>query len=279
MNYAQPKELCQLKEILATWEGPCRFVAGCTDFLAQRNGRPWREENLISLTELQALRQLRAQEEALYIGALCTHGQIAAEDLIRSRLPALAAACEGVGSQQIRNRGTIGGSVANASPAGDMYPVLLLLDAQAMVLDAAGEERFLGIEQLILDKGGTALQNKQVLLGFRIPLPGPYGKSAFGKLGERRVVTIAKLSLAVSAHVQEGIMSGARVVLGAAAPKAFLVEEGAQALNGQPYARRFSCGLGDILSQIIQQRISGRASMPYKKEAVKGLAQDVLEKL
>lgn len=58
MNYAQPKELCQLKEILATWEGPCRFVAGCTDFLAQRNGKPWREENLISLTELQALRQL-----------------------------------------------------------------------------------------------------------------------------------------------------------------------------------------------------------------------------
>ena len=131
MNYYQPSNLAALREIVGAQEGHCRFVAGCTDFLAQRNGRPWTKEALISLSEVGEMRRISAGAAGIFIGAACTHGQIAKDAMVRQHFPALAQACANVGSPQIRNRGTIGGSIANASPGGDIYPVLLLLGARA----------------------------------------------------------------------------------------------------------------------------------------------------
>lgn len=279
MNYYQPSNLAALREIVGAQEGHCRFVAGCTDFLAQRNGRPWTKEALISLSEVGEMRRISAGAAGIFIGAACIHGQIAKDAMVRQHFPALAQACANVGSPQIRNRGTIGGSIANASPGGDIYPVLLLLGARALILDPAGNEKRLQIQDVVLAKGKTALKNKEVIWGFEVPIPCAGQVSAFGKLGERKVVTIAKINLAIATVIKDGIMNDSRVVLGAVSEKAFFVEGGGAILNGKPYGERFSCGLDKLLSDTIHHAIAQRLSMPYKKEAIYGLTLDVLASL
>ena len=103
--------------------------------------------------------------------------------------------------------------------------------------------------------------------------------SAFGKIGERHQVTISKINLAVSAVVENGCIQSARAALGAVAPHAYLSEDAAAFLGGKPLTAETGAALGDLLSSEVERVIAGRGSMPYKREAVRGLAQDVFARL
>lgn len=278
MNYLQPKTLSELSAALARPER-VRLIAGCTDFLAQRNGAVWTEETLVSLTELSMLRELEETDDGLRVGALCTHAQVAASPVIRARYPALAAACGAVGCKQIRNRGTLGGSIGTASPAGDVYPVLLALGGAAVVLDAQGTQRTVSAEALLTGKGQTALVGNEAILYFILPRPADGETSAFGKLGERHQVTISKLNLALSAVVANGRIVSARAALGAVAPTAYLSREAADFLVGKALTAEVGEALGALLSGEVERIIAGRASMPYKREAIRALAADTFARL
>jgi len=280
MIFLQPTSIPELTEALGQLSGEnCHLLAGCTDFLAQRNGKHWDADVLVSLVNVPELKQITEEDGALSIGAACTHTQIEEHPLAAQYFPALTAACGNVGSKQIRNRGTIGGSIGNASPAGDMFPVLLLLDAQARILNSAGEIRELPLSQLVLGIGSTALAADEAILSFRIPLPCPCSRNVFAKLGERAKVTIAKINLAVALCVEDGMIRSAKVVLGAVAERAFFSEAAAAALEGKPLDGSLLPGFSAALSEEIRRSIPNRASMPYKSEAVAGLADDVLQLL
>lgn len=278
MNYLQPKTLSELSAALARPEH-VRLIAGCTDFLAQRNGAVWTEETLVSLTELSMLRELEETDDGLRVGALCTHAQVAASPVICARYPALAAACGAVGCKQIRNRGTLGGSIGTASPAGDVYPVLLALGGAAVVLDAQGTQRTVSAEALLTGKGQTALIGNEAILYFTLPRPADGETSSFGKLGERHQVTISKLNLALSAVITNGHIVSARAALGAVAPTAYLSREAADFLVGKALTAEVGEALGALLSGEVERIIAGRASMPYKREAIRALAADTFARL
>ena len=279
MNFLQPTTLAELAQCLAQMPEESGFLlAGCTDFLAQRNGKPWDARLLISLVNLPQLRLIRLQDEFLSIGAACTHAQLEADPLVRAHFPALAAACGNVGSKQVRNRGTVGGSIANASPAGDIYPVFLVLGARAVVMNGAGTKRTLPMDELVLGIGKTSLARDEAIVFFQLPLPGPGCLNAFVKLGERARVTIAKINLAASLELEGGLVKDARLTLGAVAQRAFF-SHASRVLVGQPLSRERMPALYGALSQEIQDSIPNRASMPYKRRAVQGLADDLLAEL
>lgn len=278
MNFLQPRTLPELSAALAQPER-VRLVAGCTDFLAQRNGTLWTEETLVSLTELDALRRIEDLGDCWRVGALCTHAQVAASPAVRAHFPALAAACGAVGCAQIRNRGTLGGSIGTASPAGDVYPVLLALHGAAVVLDAQGAQRSIAAEELLTGRGRTALRPDEAILYFTLPRPAVGETSAFGKVGERHQVTISKLNLALSAVVADGHIVSARAALGAVAPTAYLSGDAADFLAGKPLTRETGEALGALLSDEVAHIIATRDSMPYKREAVRALAADTLPRL
>lgn len=221
---------------------------------------------------------IQLQDGLLSIGAACTHTQTETDPLVRAHFPALAAACGNVGSKQIRNRGTLGGSVANASPAGDIYPVLLLLDAQAVVMNGAGAVRTLPMEELVLGIGRTGLAEDEAIVSFQLPLPPVNSINAFAKLGERAMVTIAKINLAVSLELEDGHIQNPKVTLGAVAQRAFF-SRAAQALDGRPLNKDLLPDFFLALSQEIASSIPDRPSMPYKRQAVRGLADDLLDLL
>ena len=146
-------------------------------------------------------------------------------------------------------------------------------------MNSRGEVRTIPARELVLGKGKTALAGDEAILRFLLPLPAEHEISAFGKIGERHQVTISKINLAVSAVVKNSCIQRARVALGAVAPHAYLSEDAAAFLAGKPLTAETGAALGDLLSSEVERVIAGRGSMPYKREAVRGLAQDVFARL
>ncbi len=136
----EPRSLGDAVKMLRD-EGPLVPLAGCTDLYVALNFGTLRPTRFLNLWNLDALRGIETRGTALRIGALTTYTEIITSAAIRRRLPMLAAAAREVGGVQIQNRGTIGGNVANASPAGDTLPVLLAADAMVVLRSAAGTRR------------------------------------------------------------------------------------------------------------------------------------------
>jgi carbon-monoxide dehydrogenase medium subunit len=267
MKFLQPKTLAELSALLADQDDKIILAAGCTDILPKKLGKPWEAETIIDLTHIPALKEitfnlptvLMAKEPSpshhLFIGACCTHAQIAESEPVNRHFKALAQACAQIGSVQIRNRGTIGGNVANASPAADTVPCLMLFDAQTGYL------------------GGTCIT------GFRLPLPEANTVSAFAKLGDRDVVTIARIDLAVKSVIKDGRLSGTRAVVGAAGEKPFFCEEAGAVLDGSCAEDALLEPFAAALAKAVEASIPGRSTLAYKRSAVRGPAAEILKKL
>ena len=181
----------------ASSDAPIRPLAGATDLLVQITGEigppPVR---LLDLWHLDELRGIDVTREGLVLGALTTYSQIRRSALCRELAPALVEAAATIGAAQIQNRGTIGGNIANASPAGDTLPVLLAADAVLLVGGQRGE-REIPIAKFFVDYRKTALQSDELILQVRIPLPA--GRSVrFRKVGTRRAQAISKVVMALA---------------------------------------------------------------------------------
>src|SRR5438132_6993037 len=133
----QPRSLADALAMLRD-EGPLTPMAGCTDLYVALNFGTLKETRFLNLWRLVGLRTIELRGGLLSIGALATHTDIIRSPLVRKRLPMLAAASREVGGVQIQNRGTIGGNVANGSPAGDTLPVLAAADAIVVLKSATG---------------------------------------------------------------------------------------------------------------------------------------------
>ena len=190
-----PRSLPEAYAILAG--APHRPVAGGTDLLVLLTGEIGpAPERVIDLWRVEELRGIRIRDGALEIGALTTYTQIRRSDDCAAHAPSLVAAAATIGAAQIQNRGTIGGNVMNASPAGDTLPVLLALDA-TIVVGGPGGERTIPATQFWPAYRKTALRDGELLLRVRIPVVEDRHQ-AFRKVGTRRAQAISKVVLAAS---------------------------------------------------------------------------------
>ena len=160
-----PRTLAEAYAILAG--APHRPVAGGTDLLVQLTGEIGdAPDRVVDLWRVEELRGIRVRDGALELGALTTYTQIRGSDACSTHAPALVAAAATIGAAQIQNRGTIGGNVMNASPAGDTLPVLLALDATLIAGGAAGER------SIAADEFWPAYRRTAVHRGRRAAAPG-----------------------------------------------------------------------------------------------------------
>src|SRR3990170_458615 len=174
-----------------------RPVAGCTDLLVQITGEMGEPpERVLDIWRLDELRGIRVESDALVIGALTTYTEIRRSPLIGEFLPAFAEAAVTIGAVQIQNRGTIGGNAMNASPAGDMLPLLLACDAQLVAGSAAGERSVAALDFWPAYRR-TALAPSELLLRISIPLV-PGRQVRYRKIGTRRAQAISKVVMALA---------------------------------------------------------------------------------
>lgn len=269
MNYLHPTTQDSLLDALGAMTPNSYCIAGCTDFLLQYTNTFREADVLVDLTGCEAMKQIQFVDEKLRIGAICTHAQIASNQEVRTYYPALATACASIGSAQIRNRGTIGGSIANAAPSADVYPCLLIYEAQIEVLSANGQISLIPADDFISADGIPRLPTGEIITAVHLPMPAANTKASFAKLGEREQVSIAKINMAGLLHHQDGTPQSLRLAIGAIGPRARLYQVPADQLATPEV-------FADYCSLLVQEAIKERASVAYKSIAVKALATKIL---
>lgn len=280
LQAAIPSDIGALKTLLADWRGPICYIAGGTDLLVAPRAPP-DDGLLIDISRTVGLAFVAADEARLRIGAATTIGALARDPTIRRLFGALAQAAELCGSAQIRNRATIGGNVAGASPAGDLLPALQCADARFVVLGRDGAERRLPFDALVAGAGRTTLAPGDLIAEIEIPLAGRLSRSAFVKLGRRDDLAVSRLNLTMAADFDLPTLrfGEARLVAGAIAPTPLRLDSVAQTLRGRALRGAVARAFARALSSAVDAAIPGRASQPYKRRAVMGLAFDLLERI
>jgi xanthine dehydrogenase small subunit len=212
---------------------PWRPIAGGTDLLVQITGELGEPPaRVIDLWGLDELRGIRLEGDELVLGALTTYAEIRLSPLVAEFVPALEACAATIGAAQIQNRGTIGGNVVNASPAGDTLPILLAVDARIVLGSSAGE-RIVEAGAFWTGYRTTARRPDELVTAIRLPIVA--GRELrFRKIGTRRAQAISKVVMALAWTPSSAGWTDVRLALGSVAatpvraPRAESVLEGAE---------------------------------------------------
>src|SRR5437660_5174402 len=191
VTYLRPKSVSEAVQLYRTTPG-CRPLAGGTDLMVMLHARTLRPapRAILDVWSLSELKGVRRVDGMLEIGAAESYTGIIRSAEAQQHLPALVAAARTIGAAQIQNRGTLGGNLANASPAGDTLPVLLAYDAVVVT-----DRRSIAIDRFFTGYRHTALQSDELITAVRFPL----GRDvAFRKVGTRAAQAISKIVMAVS---------------------------------------------------------------------------------
>jgi carbon-monoxide dehydrogenase medium subunit len=269
-DYASPDRLTDALAILAAGGSPAdapspttrpRPLAGGTDLIIRLRDGSIRPDLVVDVKRIADLDDgIAVTGGRLVIGGRAVMTDIAAHPLVRSRFTALAEAASVVGSVQIRNRATLAGNIANASPAADTVPSLLVFDATIVVRGAAGERR-IAADDVFVRSGVTPLRPDELITAIELPLRGDPVGSAHQRRTRRRGHELAS----ESASRAVGRDPAARIAYGSVGPRPLLRVDTVGALVGDgrdEAARR--AALDVVLGAAAPSRTSMRASPDYR---------------
>jgi len=269
MKYFQPRSVSEAVSLAQSSEAT--FLAGGTDLVLNMQTVKVQPKALIDLGKIAELRVIKEMDDYLDIGSMATFAEIGQNDLTHRYAFGLWQACQTMGSPQIRNKATLGGNLGNCSPAADGLPPLLALGADVHLISSVGEE----IVPLASLLTRTPLLPQDTLIwGFRIPLKGL--QSGFAKLGRRRALAIARLSVAVAIEVKGTQVGQVSVALGAVGRRAFLSKALGLALSGQELNEAWIEKGVEEAQLVVRVALGERASAPYKRVAVAGVFREAV---
>ncbi len=231
-EYHAPTSVAEAARLLSQYGENAKLLAGGHSLLPLMKLRLARPQALIYLGKISSLSYIREADGGLAIGAMTTYHQLETSDLVKRRVPVLAEAAGAVADVQVRNMGTIGGSLSHADPAGDLPAVVLALGAQ-LVTSSTQEHRTINADDFFVDVFTTALRPTEILSEIKVPaLPARTG-TAYAKFANKAshfaVVGVA----AVVTLNSNGACQSARVAITGAGPKAVRAAEAEAALKGK----------------------------------------------
>lgn len=274
-DYLAPTTLSRALQLKKQRGADARIVAGGTDLILKMRDKVFSPTMLIDLRRI-SLDSISLTNDVMRLGAYVTQSQLLASADILKMYPALCAACREFAGPPIRNRGTLGGNIVNASPGADLLPPLLAYDA-SVVLASSGTERELPLTEFFTGPGQTIMAPEEILTEIRMPVMPSRTASAFIKLGQRRSMAIALVSVAARLTLDEkGVISVARIVLGAVAPTPIRAHAAETVLTGS----RLS---DELIEQAARQAQDAakpisdvRAHEPYRKDMTEVLVRRAL---
>lgn len=269
----QGKSVEEVLNLLTQYEN-CKIIAGGTDLIIQMREKRISPAVLIDISSIQELKEIKVDGPFIEIGAAVTFTDIVESPIFEGNLSGLKKACRLVGSPQIRNAGTIGGNIVNASPAADSVPPLLCLNSILVF------RSFRGIRQVKLEdyfKYKQKLQIKEDELLTAICFRRPEGTLSFSKLGLRKALAISRISMAAMVKLdEEGTIKDIALASGALGKYPMREREVEEFLLGKQLdVNTVDEGL-KILREATDKRLKGRSSYTYKRRAVERLFREVL---
>lgn len=278
INFLKLHSLEDVTEML--WaDGPAALLlAGGTDVLVQPE--PWADKKiLIDISTVEELGGIGLDADGrIRVGAAVTHQDIADDPLIRRRARVLGLACASVGSVQIRNRGTLGGNLGNASPAADSVPALVCLDAQ-VTLVSRGSGRSMPILAFFKGPGESEMGVDEIIESVRIPRRKGRTVAFFKKAGQRKGMCCSKASVAFCARRHgDGRLTGVKIAMGAVGPTVLAVPEAQAALEDRVLDAGTIQKAAEACSAAVRAIDDIRSTADYRRHVVGALlTQGLLE--
>ena len=218
IEYLKPDDLNDLKRVMAAYSGRPTVIAGGTNLIPEMRNGEKKPELLIDISDLPELSYIREDNGNIAIGAATTIADMAASSLLLDNSPILASAARQLGNPLTRNRATLGGNLANASPCADTAPPLLALDASVEILSPDGKTRQVPLSKFFRGYKFTDLVKGEILTGVTFPVPNGSTRSSHTKIGLRNAASICVASIAVTLDMDGKVCRGARVAAGSVAP-------------------------------------------------------------
>ncbi len=265
MRYRRVADEAEL--ISALTEPGAAILSGGTDLVVKIRSGLAHPDLLVDVGQVPTLRGIRRTETAIEIGAAVPESEILASPLVREALPLLAAALRSLGSVQIRNRGTLGGNLSNASPAADSAIPLLLYDAE-LDLVGPGGRRTAPLDGFTLGPGRTALDPGEFVRTIRVPIPEAGYRTFYHKVGKRRALTIAIASLGALIRVNDGRIAEARFAAGSVAPTPLRLRAIEEHLRGSAPSDGTIAEARDLAVEAVSPISDVRATAEYRSQVI-----------
>ena len=221
-DYYKPKDFDEAFGLLNTQGKVIYPYAGGTDFIPMTRDGIWKCDAVVDIKGLPGMKDIQETPEGLFVGAAVRMSDIASSAIVRSHWDLLAQGAGSVGSQQIRNRATLGGNMVTASPCADTPPALCVLNASVIIRNANGERR-VSTADFFKWVRKTAVQPGDILVGVLIPRPPEGACGTYVKLSRRKGSDLSLVSVAAFTYPNSVVASGGkaatwRLTLGAVAP-------------------------------------------------------------
>lgn len=275
-EYHEPTSIADAVAAAEGFRDDARFLAGGTDLIIQiRRGRV-APRHVVSLHRVPGLDAIDVNG-AVVLGALVTHRRLERAPHFQGALRALVEGAQVIGGHQVRNVATVGGNIVNASPAADLVPVLVALDASVTLRGPAGE-RTLPLDGFATAPGITARRPDELLTRVSFAPLAPASATAFLKAGRRRAMEISVVCVAARLTLDASLERcvQARVVLGAVAPTALRARAAERALEGQALDEGVLREAGRAAAEECAPISDVRASAAYRARLVSTLVPRVL---
>lgn len=264
-EFVAPASLDEALKLLADEKTRGTLLAGGSDLMVQWEAgvRP-PPVRVISVKSVPELRAISEEPGHVVIGAAVTHWEIRHAPLIKTFAPSLSDACATVGGAQIQELGTIAGSIANASPAGDIAPSLLVADASVVVASARGE-REMPLIQFMKGYKKIDLQPDEMIARFRVPKLPAGGREAWRKLGPRAAQAISKVMGSYRGRMKDGLIESFAVALGSVGPTAIRIPAVESHVAGKAPSPQLFAEAERIASDFVQPISDIRSTAEYRK--------------
>jgi len=273
LEYHAAHDLKEALELAKEFGSRKRFLSGGTDVAVRLKEGLVKEDVVVDLSRVTELRFVREESGVVHVGACATHADLSASPIVRKHGCALALAASRVGGPQIRNMGTVGGNVANASPAGDTIPALIVLDAVVSIASQTGT-REVPIIDFFTGPGRSVLATEELVTELHFPATGPRELTGFGKLGARQAMTISTANVAFYFKIGDRRrIVEARIAFGSVAPTVVRAHKTEQMFCQLPPLLSWDAirGAAQMAWKEVAPIDDLRATAVYRKEAVVGL--------
>lgn len=272
-----PRTMDEALQLVASEPGVWRPFAGGTDLMVLMEAGKLPPGRYLSLQHLTALRKIDVDEHSVTIGALTTYTDVIARPLLAADFPMLGAAARETGGVATQNRGTIGGNIANGSPAADTPPALLVYDAEIELTSVRGARRR-PYDGFHTGYKTMDLAADELITAIVLPRRQTRWIETYRKVGTRRAQAISKVCFAAAADVRDGRINDVRIAYGSVAPTVVRAHHVESALRGQPIAP----ALIDEATRLVLQDISPiddiRSTAAYRRKVAQNLLRDFLHR-
>ncbi len=275
-EYHAPKTLEEALRLLERHGDEAKLLAGGHSLLPLMKLRLAAPRYVIDLGRLRGMSYIREENGRIAIGALTTHAEVAGAALLHSKCPLLPETAAEIGDVQVRNRGTLGGSLAHADPAADYPAAILALDAEIVAANSSGT-RTIPAREFFVDMLTTQLRPGEILSQVRVPPLAPRTGTAYAKL-HQPASGFAIVGVAARVTVNKGKIQDVAVGITGVAPKAYRAEAVENALRGKKVSPKLLADAARHAAQGVEPLSDLHASAEYRREMAAVFTRRALER-